>query len=671
MRSQLTTVASAGPPEPLPGRCPARPPRPASLARQPRPASQPRPALRLVGWVAAAWVGTLLAYAAGLAGLLPLVLLGLTAGLLPGGRTLLDRLVLAGALLAGATCAAGLIFSAWPWGLHPVPVAGTALTVLLGIAAATGRRPRLPRPAAVDLLPVGAALLAAAAMAWPYLRAGDLAGRLAYAMTGEDNSRHLATVEGIRAVGGYLFTDPQAAARIAPEGMVWYPQGFHLTAALLDTFLRSSTSPAGPASALGHYLGWSVGAWGLLVLAVAWAANRLAGRQLDLPRALALTGAVTAACLGSELARFVVYGYPGESLGLAATVLLVALTCRPVTRTGTQVAVVGALCVTVGFAYLMFLPVVAALVAAWLVRDRRRLRRRPVVLAVVALVAAVLTPLPAVAGLLRTDQADNVATGGGVFPRYDAFLALVGLVVAGLVVGRRLPVWRRYAGALTAAGLFAAGFLLYFRALGTDPRYYYGKTLHLLLAVLLVGVGALALLLPPPWRPAPGPRSGGHGRRVGARWAVAVAVVLACAGAAGLPRGTGVFAQPFPDGSSTWAAAWWSGSLSRPRPAALTVRVLARPPAAPGTVTVVVSDRRREGYLVTLFASTLQGAAGSAGPAVYRLPLAEPARSAAVVAAVPGRIRFLAVDAAAARVVEDLLAARPELRARVTLERLP
>ncbi|MGY3518303.1 hypothetical protein ACVMYR_18595 [Micromonospora sp. PTRAS2] len=659
MQSQsATVVAPAGPPQPPPGH-------PARHAR------------RLVGWLVAAWVGPLLAYAAGLAGLLPLVLLGLTAGLLRGGRTLLDRLVLAGALLAGATCAAGLLFSAWPWGLHPVPVAGTALTGLLGIAAATGRRPRLPRPVAADLPPVGAALLAAVAMAWPYLRAGDLAGRLAYAMTGEDNSRHLATVEGIRAVGGYLFTDPQAAARIAPEPMVWYPQGFHLTAALLDTFLRSSTAPAGPADALDHYLGWSVGAWGLLVLAVTWAAQRLAGPWLDLPRALALTGAVTAACLGSELARFVVYGYPGESLGLAATVLLVAVTCRPVARTGTQVAVVGALCVTVGFAYLMFLPVVAALVAAWLVRDRRRLRRRPRPLAVVALVAAVLTPLPAVAGLLRTDQVDNVATGGGVFPRYDAFLALAGLVGAGLVAGRRLPVWRRYANALAAASVFAAGFLLYFRALGTDPRYYYGKTLHLLLAVLLVGAGALALLLPAPGRTVPGARAGGgagrraEGQRAGARWAVAVAVVLACVGAAGLPRGTGLFAQPFGDRVTTWAAAWWSGSLARPGPAALTVRALARPPAAPGTVTVVVSDRRREGYLVTLFVSTLQGTAGASGPAVYRLPLAEPARSAAVVAAVPGPIRFLAADAAAARVVEDLLAARPELRARVSVERLP
>ncbi|TWH69245.1 hypothetical protein [Micromonospora olivasterospora] len=485
-------------------------------------------------------------------------------------------------------------------------------------------------------------------------------------MTGEDNSRHLATVEGIRAAGGYLFADPSAAARIAPEGMVWYPQGFHLTAALLDGFLRSSTAPAGPAGTLDHYLGWSLGAWGLLVLAVTWAANRLAGRRLDLPRAVALTGAVTAACLGSELARFVVYGYPGESLGLAATVLLVALTCRPVARTGTQLAVVGALCVAVGFAYLMFLPVVAVLALAWLVRDRRRLRRRPVALAVVALLTAALTPLPAVAGLLRTDQVDNVATGGGVFPRYDAFLALAGLVAAGLLAGGlRLPVWRRYAGALAAALAFAGGFLLYFRALGTDPRYYYGKTLHLLLVVLLVGAGAATLLLPAPRRATGERRGGGPGRAL-----VAAAVVLACAGLAGLPRGTGIFAQPFGERTTTWAAAWWSGALARPGAADLTVRVLTRAPADADAVTVVVSGRRREGYLATLFVATLQDTHGASGPAVYQLPLAEPARSAAVVEKVPGRIRFVAADAAAAGTVEALLAARPDLAGRVTLQRL-
>ncbi|TDC40274.1 hypothetical protein E1211_01975 [Micromonospora sp. 15K316] len=160
-----------------------------------------------------AWIVPLLAYALNLAGLLPPLVLVLTAALLRVGRTLLDRLVLAAALLLGAICAAGLIFSYWPWGLHPVPVAGAALTVLLGYALVTGVRPRLPRPTAAALAPVLAAVLATLALAWPYLRADGLAGRLAYAMTGEDNSRHLAAMEGIRAVGGYLFAHSDAAAR--------------------------------------------------------------------------------------------------------------------------------------------------------------------------------------------------------------------------------------------------------------------------------------------------------------------------------------------------------------------------------------------------------------------------------------------------------------------------
>ncbi|MEU6205459.1 hypothetical protein ABZ814_17985 [Micromonospora musae] len=618
----------------------------------------------------AAWVVPLLAYALHVAGLLPPLVLVTTAALLRVGRTLLDRLVLAAALLLGAICAAGLLFSYWPWGLHPVPVAGTALTVLLGYALVTGVRPRLPRPTAADLAPVLAAAFAALALTWPYLRADGLAGRLAYAMIGEDNSRHLATMEGIRAVGGYLFAHSDAAARIAPEGMVYYPQGFHLTAALLDTFLRSSTAPGGPASTLDHYLGWALAAYALLVLAVVWAAGRIAGRLLDPVRAFALAGAVTALALGSELTRFVVYGYPGESLGLALTAILIALVCRPVARTGTQLCLLGALCVGVGFAYLMFLPVVGVLVLAWLVRHRRAVRRRPWLLVTVALVTAVLTPLPSVAGLLFTDQVDNVATGGGVFPRYDAFLALAGVVGAGLAAGGlRLPVWRRYAGALAATVAFAVGFRIYFQALGTDPRYYYGKTLHLLLVVLLIGLGAVLLLRPVPWRVASPAEARPRAVRL-ARVAVALSLVAGAAGVAGLLRGGGVFAQPFGDRSTTWAQAWWSGMLDRPRQADVTVRALAQAPARPGEVTVVVSDHRREGYLETLFVATLQGSHGASAPAFYNLPLSEPARSAAVVAAEKRPIRFLTTSPEAAAVVEELLTERPGLRARVTVEPL-
>ncbi|SBT37533.1 hypothetical protein [Micromonospora auratinigra] len=649
---------------PTPTRVPvaARPP------VDPTPPGSRRPARRLPAaalWLAAAWLVPLLAYAVGVSAVLPPLLLALTAGLLRAGRTLLDRLVLATALLLGATCAAGLLFSVWPWGLHPVPVAGTAGTVLLGVALVTGRRPRWPRPGVTDLPPVLAAVLGALALGWPYLRAGDLAGRLAYAMVGEDNSRHLATVEGIRAVGGYLFTDPQGAARIAPESMTWYPQGFHLVAALLDTFLRASTTPADPLDALDHYLGWALAAYALLVLALVWAATRLAGRQLDVTRTWAVAGVVTALCLGSELARFVAYGYPGETLGLALVTLLVAVLCRPVAGTGTQLCLIGALCVGVGFAYLMFLPVVGVLVAAWLVAQRRKVLRRPWVLAGVALLVVPLAPLTSVGGLLRTRQLDNVASGGVIDPRYDAFLALTALVGVGLLAGGlRLPVWRRYAATMGIALLFVLGVRVWFRVLGAPPAYYYGKTLHLLLAVLVVGIGALALLLPPPWT-----RSG---RRPGpaARALVAAAVVVAATGVAGLPRGAGIFAQPLGARTSTWASAWWSGRLARPGAADLTARALVQSRPEPGTAVVVASGQRRLGYLCSLFVATLQGTAGASGRAYYYLPLAEPARSPAVVAAFPGRIVFLAADDRAEASVRQLLADHPDLRSRVRLERL-
>src|SRR5204863_37982 len=78
-----------------------------------------------------------------------------------------------------------LFLSVWPWRLQPVPVAILALTVLAVLAAVTGRRPRLPLPSLADLVTVCAAVGVAGYLARPYLRS-DFAGRLGYAMNGED-----------------------------------------------------------------------------------------------------------------------------------------------------------------------------------------------------------------------------------------------------------------------------------------------------------------------------------------------------------------------------------------------------------------------------------------------------------------------------------------------------
>src|SRR5256885_10585849 len=100
--------------------------------------------VRLAVAVACAWAVPVAAHLLAVDWILPpLVLLGVTS-LLRSGRTLLDRMVVAFALLLGATCAAGLLISVWPCGLHPVPVARFAFTGLVGIAVALRRVPRGP-----------------------------------------------------------------------------------------------------------------------------------------------------------------------------------------------------------------------------------------------------------------------------------------------------------------------------------------------------------------------------------------------------------------------------------------------------------------------------------------------------------------------------------------------
>jgi len=130
-------VSVLAPPQPI------APPAPTTGRTAPANRAQ----LRVGGLVAAAWLGIVVVYAAGLALVLPPLLLLAVASLLRGGRTLLDRLMLATGLLLGLTCVAGLVFTIWPWGMHPVPVAGTAFTALILLAARHRRRPALPRPA--------------------------------------------------------------------------------------------------------------------------------------------------------------------------------------------------------------------------------------------------------------------------------------------------------------------------------------------------------------------------------------------------------------------------------------------------------------------------------------------------------------------------------------------
>ncbi|MFC7550070.1 hypothetical protein [Plantactinospora sp. GCM10030261] len=653
----LTDPASraAAPAEPAPGH-PAR--------------SRPGPGR--AGWVAlallAAWLvpaGLHLVHAGAL--LPPLVLL-LTAALLRGGETLLDRLVTAAALLIGLCCAVGLLFSVWPWGFHPVAVTGAALTVLVLLALATGRRPRFSRPGWADLLLAGGAGLLALYLAKPYLLAAGFTQRLGLAIGGEDNSRHLALFDLLGRIDGYAFVAPEEARQLIFSGMVYYPQGWHLTAALLDGFTRQPGAEPGVA-AFNHYVFWVLAGYGFMLLSLIWAAHRIANRPPVLPT-MVLTAVVGALCLGTELPRLLAAGYPTESLGLALVAIVAALVVRPVDSTREQILLLAALLVAVGFVYYLFVAPAAAMVLVWLLADHRAARTHWRTLLAIALPTIVLAPLTAVLGVLYAGQSEALnAPGPQVFGSYTTMLGVGAVVVAGLAAGGawRDSGWRRYLAVVSVALLFAFGIAAVNLAQGLKPAYYFGKAAHLCVALLIVGVGAAVRLLPGP-RPAEQPVAG---RRRIVPWigpsVVAAAVTLAVAVTTGVAGWTGgAFHRSKED--ITWADAWVQ---QHPRKAPQTARVAAlayrQYPPQPGTMTLIVDTTAMHGYLESTFYSALQGTTARTEPGLYGMKFKEPERTRQILRRAPGPVRLIVADPNAQQAIDTVLAEEPELAAKVTV----
>jgi hypothetical protein len=532
----------------------------------------------------------------------PLILVA-TASLLRGGQTLLDRLMLALMLLLGAACAAGLLLSVWPWGLDPPAVGGLALVVLVVIGTVLNRRPRLPRPRPADGLPVLAALGGFAYLGASYLRA-DFAGRINRAMAGEDLARHFSIFDSIRQMGGYLFLDPAEAGRHVYAGIIRYPQGFHFIAALLDGFLRSSAGPGTPASAFNHFLGFHTAAYGLFMLSVIWAAGWVGGPLVRTgARPLVLFAFLTPFLLYTDLLVNYVSGYPSEVLGLSLVAGLVALLARPVPGTRTQLVLVAAVLVAIGFSYYLFLPGAALGTLLWLVHRRRAVLARPMFTAAVTGVAAPLALAPAVLGMVVGNAADALGARASSRDSRDLIIALTLAILAGILCrpGGRPRVWLRYG--LAAGGMMAAaGALGGYQAVRDGfTGYYFEKALHAVEVALLVGIGALALLVPPPARRRPAtPRR----HLVSALPAVLLAVSVAAG--LGVVRGDSPFRPRARAGYDGWGPAWTEGRLV-PRGAGGAVATILRDhPPRPGEVTLVFDDNGLRQYDLTLFVSVLR-----------------------------------------------------------------
>jgi hypothetical protein len=492
-----------------------------------------------------------------------------------------------------------------------------------------------------------------AVAAWPVWHAGA-DRRLAIMLDGEDLARHAAVFDAIRRTGGYLFADHDRAEHYVFGGMIDYPQGSHLLAALLDGFVRSSAADFGVGTGmLTHYLWFSIAGYTFLALALLWSAQWIAAGALTPARRLPLAALIAAVCAAGEMLELLSFGYPSQVLGLAEAVLLLALLARPLARTRDQLLLVAALLCAVGFTYYLYLPPVGLAALIWLGTHWRRLARRPAALALAA-VCGLAAAAPMAYGLLFADQASALFTIGYLVLSRDALAALAALVATGLLTrrGRHSRIWRRYALAFVPVAAFAGVLLVGQRLFGVGSGYYANKALYLVFALLLVGVGAVALHLPAP----------AVSRRHRSLPA-AVPALIAIVALTGAGRGDTPY-QPHIGGS--WGRSWLRGpEPARTAQAELLLTAYARlPDDAP--VLVVGDDPGYESYRMTLFLSTLQRTSGATAGAIYNhLPVTAPGRLDACVASMPGPVRLLALSDAAARRADAVRARHPGSRVEV------
>ena len=374
--------------------------------------------LRAAGLLACAWLLPMAAQALRADWLLLIVALLGTGSLLRAGYYLLDRLMLACILLAGTLVAGGLLFSVWPWGLSPVPVAGTLLTVLVAAGLLTGRRPRLPlRFRGTDAVIAGAGVMAARIMLGP-VAGRSFSQRLLYTTSEEDKYAHFALFDAIHRLGGYAFLSPARASGLvtSPTANV-YPQGSHYLYAVLDIFLRSATSP-GPAPAeFSRYYTLTLIGFGFLVLAVTWSARWVAGPALSGWRAALVCSAVATLTVLGPLTGLIRFAFDSETIGLALLALCIAVAARPAGRAREQMLLVAAALIAVWYAYNLYGVLATLSIAVAVVVYRHRWRRHwrwAVVTAGVALPVALLPSVLAELSGFSTNR--QLMTGGDVIP---------------------------------------------------------------------------------------------------------------------------------------------------------------------------------------------------------------------------------------------------------------
>ncbi|MER5637067.1 hypothetical protein ABT095_08930 [Kitasatospora sp. NPDC002227] len=406
----------------------------------------------------------------------------------------LDRLACAAGLLTGWLCLLGVLASRWPWGLHPVAI-GEATAVPLAAALLLRGHLELPRPRLGDALLMVPIAATGLFYFQPLLHA-DFTGRFARIYYGEDLARHFALYDSIIRFQGYLVFHRAEAAVTLQDGFQSYPQGSHLTLAVLTEFAFDGHPPTSATTGLNLFIFLVAGVLTAFVAAVVWAARRVAGPLLGRWGVLPLGTVVAAYLVAVEATPIVVMGFESELFGLTLLAVLAALVIRPLARPGEQVLLLGALTVGISFSYYLLLAATGPLLLVWLAAQRRRLPG-PTVLLAAALLTGTGAALPVLANWKQAHSTAVLAIPGSVVAvSRHLLLPLAAFAVLGLLTraARRNASRRTALAALAAVGAVAVVLMIYQVATAGQTSYYYEKLLHPV--VVLAALAAAAALGP-------------------------------------------------------------------------------------------------------------------------------------------------------------------------------
>lgn len=447
--------------------------------------------------LALAWLIPVAAHAVGVDWLVLLLVIFGTASVMQRSGGLVDRLVLAMTALAGVTCGAAVLFSIWPWHLHPVPLAGLALTLLVLICGVFGRLPSLPRPRLADLLVAGPVLAFAFVLYYPLLRR-PLSDRLGLMIVGEDRQRHFMVWDTTREIGAYLFFrryNDETAVSVLPTDRT-YPTGAHMIGAVLDNFVTSSTVPGEASAAFARFLWYDLGAYTFLFLTVIWGARRLGGAAANLATFVPVATLAGCYMMFGDIFPSLMFGFLAQTTGMAFLAVIVVLSARPLPSGRQQIVVISAGVVGLAFTYYLLLPFAAVAILYSLVIARRRiLRQWPWLLA-----AAVVT-LPAAAIPRMTAPAEHsldllLQAFGIAQVRVGAVVVLVATFGLVMTARRRLaPSVRAVAislGAVILATITVGAVQIYH---GGALVYFFDKMMYCVIVLGLIALGTAAPLL--------------------------------------------------------------------------------------------------------------------------------------------------------------------------------